>query len=63
MIEAFTMKRRSYKAELAEAEKQIDDLEKRLHVASSFCVIRKCRACPGYYADGYVCYCGEDNSV
>lgn len=44
-------------------EEQISDLEKQLAVAQHFCQIRKCRACDGYYPNGYVCQCGEDNSI
>lgn len=45
-----------------ELETSIDRLHMKLSVASRFCTIRKCKSCEGYYADGYLCDCGEDNS-
>ena len=41
----------------------ITTLQAKLSVTLAFCEVSKCRGCDGYYPLGYVCECGEDNSV
>lgn len=47
---------------IKELRNKINNLEKRLEVTERFCRVLKCRSCEGYYAEGYICDCGRDNT-
>lgn len=54
--------RRKLEARVAELEAENKKLRQGLSVASAFCDLRECKSCHKFFAMGYVCSCGRDNS-
>lgn len=48
---------------IKELEKQIEVLQIKVNLLSSFAPeLKKCKSCKNPYVKGYVCACGRDNS-
>jgi len=55
---------RDWKKEFQALIEEFDDLWKKYNVANYYSpAIYTCKNCGGYYADGYLCFCGFDNGV